>query len=200
MLDMGFIRDIRKIIAALPRKRQTLLFSATMPRRIAELAEQMLRDPVRVAVTPPPPRRTASRSASSRRPCGKAAAARATCCERPSQPRAGLRPHQAWCGPGGRELGQGGIAAAAIHGNKSQSRASGRSTGSATASCASWWRPTSPPAASTSRASATSSTTICPRPRPTCTGSAAPHVRVPRVWQFHSVPRMRRPCCVPSRS
>ena len=52
MLDMGFIHDIRTIIAKLPKERQTLLFSATMPREIAELAAQMLRDPVRVAVTP----------------------------------------------------------------------------------------------------------------------------------------------------
>ncbi|HEV3396609.1 MAG TPA: DEAD/DEAH box helicase [Xanthobacteraceae bacterium] len=53
MLDMGFIHDIRKIVAKLPAKRQTLFFSATMPRAIAELAGQMLRDPVRVAVAPP---------------------------------------------------------------------------------------------------------------------------------------------------
>jgi len=52
MLDMGFINDIRKIVAKLPVKRQTLFFSATMPKDIAELAEHMLRDPARVAVTP----------------------------------------------------------------------------------------------------------------------------------------------------
>jgi superfamily II DNA/RNA helicase len=52
MLDMGFIHDIRKIVAKLPVKRQTLFFSATMPQAIAELAGQMLRDPVRVAVAP----------------------------------------------------------------------------------------------------------------------------------------------------
>ncbi|HVY58982.1 MAG TPA: DEAD/DEAH box helicase [Xanthobacteraceae bacterium] len=52
MLDMGFIHDIRKIVAKLPARRQTLFFSATMPKAIAELAGQMLRDPARVAVTP----------------------------------------------------------------------------------------------------------------------------------------------------
>jgi superfamily II DNA/RNA helicase len=52
MLDMGFINDIRKIIAKLPTARQTLFFSATMPKTIAELADSMLRDPARVAVTP----------------------------------------------------------------------------------------------------------------------------------------------------
>lgn len=52
MLDMGFIHDIRSIVAKLPRQRQTLFFSATMPRAIAELAEQMLHNPVKVAVNP----------------------------------------------------------------------------------------------------------------------------------------------------
>ena len=52
MLDMGFINDIRKVVAKLPIKRQTLFFSATMPKDIADLAEHMLKDPARVAVTP----------------------------------------------------------------------------------------------------------------------------------------------------
>ena len=52
MLDMGFIHDIRKIVAKLPVQRQTLMFSATMPRAIAELAVHMLRDPIKVAVAP----------------------------------------------------------------------------------------------------------------------------------------------------
>jgi ATP-dependent RNA helicase RhlE len=52
MLDMGFIQPIRTIAAALPTNRQTLLFSATMPKPIMHLAESLLRDPVKVAVTP----------------------------------------------------------------------------------------------------------------------------------------------------
>jgi ATP-dependent RNA helicase RhlE len=52
MLDMGFIHDVRRVIAALPRQRQTLLFSATMPTDIQELARTILIDPVRVEVTP----------------------------------------------------------------------------------------------------------------------------------------------------
>ena len=52
MLDMGFIRDVRKIVAALPAKRHSLLFSATMPDEVAKLAHDMLRNPVRVEVTP----------------------------------------------------------------------------------------------------------------------------------------------------
>ena len=52
MLDMGFIHDIKKIVAMLPKARQTLFFSATMPQQIVQLAAFMLRDPARVAVTP----------------------------------------------------------------------------------------------------------------------------------------------------
>jgi superfamily II DNA/RNA helicase len=52
MLDMGFIHDIRKVVAMLPKDRQTLFFSATMPQEITKLADQMLRDPAKVAVTP----------------------------------------------------------------------------------------------------------------------------------------------------
>lgn len=52
MLDMGFVNDIRKIIAMLPRQRQNLFFSATMPHNIKQLADSMLIDPVTVEVTP----------------------------------------------------------------------------------------------------------------------------------------------------
>ena len=52
MLDMGFINDIRKIVAMLPKDRQTLFFSATMPAEITRLADTMLRDPIRVSVAP----------------------------------------------------------------------------------------------------------------------------------------------------
>ena len=52
MLDMGFIHDIKKIVAMLPKTRQTLFFSATMPQQIVKLAAHMLREPARVAVTP----------------------------------------------------------------------------------------------------------------------------------------------------
>ena len=52
MLDMGFINDVKKIIAYLPKKRQTLLFSATMPEEIAELAESLLHKPKHVSIVP----------------------------------------------------------------------------------------------------------------------------------------------------
>jgi ATP-dependent RNA helicase RhlE len=52
MLDMGFINDIRKIVARVPAKRQTLMFSATMPTEIRTLAGTILRDPASVQVSP----------------------------------------------------------------------------------------------------------------------------------------------------
>jgi ATP-dependent RNA helicase RhlE len=52
MLDMGFIHDVRRIVAAIPVKRQTLFFSATIPNDIVSLANSMLSNPVRVSVTP----------------------------------------------------------------------------------------------------------------------------------------------------
>lgn len=53
MLDMGFIHDIKRILPLLPKQRQTLFFSATMPPEIATLADSMLHRPEKVAVTPP---------------------------------------------------------------------------------------------------------------------------------------------------
>ncbi len=52
MLDMGFIHDVRRIVAALPKRRQTAFFSATMPQQVARLAGDILTDPLRVEVTP----------------------------------------------------------------------------------------------------------------------------------------------------
>jgi ATP-dependent RNA helicase RhlE len=52
MLDMGFLPDVRRIVAKLPVRRQTVLFSATMPEPIERLAEAILRKPLRIRVTP----------------------------------------------------------------------------------------------------------------------------------------------------
>ncbi|MCP5364670.1 MAG: DEAD/DEAH box helicase [Hyphomicrobiales bacterium] len=52
MLDMGFVRDVRKILATVPKDRQSMLFSATMPKEIAGLAADILKSPVRVEVAP----------------------------------------------------------------------------------------------------------------------------------------------------
>ncbi|RYI08845.1 MAG: DEAD/DEAH box helicase, partial [Acetobacteraceae bacterium] len=53
MLDMGFIHSLRKIAKHIPLKRQTMLFSATMPKDISEIADTYLRDPIKVQVAPP---------------------------------------------------------------------------------------------------------------------------------------------------
>jgi ATP-dependent RNA helicase RhlE len=55
MLDMGFIHDVKKIISALPKKRQSLFFSATMPPEIVKLSGTILSNPSRVSVTPESP-------------------------------------------------------------------------------------------------------------------------------------------------
>ena len=71
MLDLGFIRDIRRIVAALPMERQSSLFSATMPAEVAKLAETLLRNPVRVDVArtrPPSNCRSSSTCISSSQP------------------------------------------------------------------------------------------------------------------------------------
>ncbi len=52
MLDMGFVHDVKKVIARLPKHRQSLFFSATMPSEIVSLANSILHDPMKVEVTP----------------------------------------------------------------------------------------------------------------------------------------------------
>lgn len=52
MLDMGFIHDVKRIIAKIPKQRQTLFFSATMPKDVAILANSILKDPVKIEITP----------------------------------------------------------------------------------------------------------------------------------------------------
>jgi ATP-dependent RNA helicase RhlE len=55
MLDMGFLPDVRRVIAALPQRRQTLFFSATLPPEVMGLAKTLVRDPVRVSIAPKQP-------------------------------------------------------------------------------------------------------------------------------------------------
>lgn len=52
LLDMGFVRDVKRIVAMTPKTRQSLLFSATMPKEVVSLAREILRDPIRVDVSP----------------------------------------------------------------------------------------------------------------------------------------------------
>ncbi|HKY87190.1 MAG TPA: DEAD/DEAH box helicase, partial [Pseudorhodoplanes sp.] len=121
MLDMGFIRDIRKIITKIPAKRQTLFFSATMPGEIEDLAKQMLNNPARVAVTPVAStvERIAQRVvhvAKSDKPALLVETLRAETIDRVlvfTRTKHGADKVV-------RQLGQQGISAEAIHGNKSQ--------------------------------------------------------------------------------
>ena len=122
MLDMGFIHDIRKIVAKLPAQRQTLMFSATMPSAIAELAGQMLRDPAKVAVAPvATDGRNASSSASSASIAPPSSAILIDVLRQETIDRALVftrTKHGA--DKVVRSLVRAGIAAEAIHGNKSQ--------------------------------------------------------------------------------
>ena len=53
MLDMGFVHDVRRVVVSIPKTRQTALFSATIPKEILKLADELLNNPVRIEVTPP---------------------------------------------------------------------------------------------------------------------------------------------------
>ncbi|KAF0210244.1 MAG: DEAD/DEAH box [Methylocystaceae bacterium] len=105
MLDLGFIVPIRQIVAKLPKQRQTLLFSATMPREISALADDMLRDPTKVSVTPAAT--TAERVSLNDREISRAIVFTRT-------KRGADRVAQ--------HLESAGVGADAIHGNKSQSQ------------------------------------------------------------------------------
>jgi ATP-dependent RNA helicase RhlE len=123
MLDMGFIHDIRKIVAKLPASRQTLFFSATMPGAIAELAGQMLRDPIKVAVTPVSStvERVEQRVMRVDR-AGKAAVLAQVLRREPVDRALVFTRTKHGADKVVRGLAKAGIAASAIHGNKSQNQ------------------------------------------------------------------------------
>jgi superfamily II DNA/RNA helicase len=123
MLDMGFIHDIRRIIGKLPKERQTLLFSATMPSDIADLARQMLRDPAKVAVTPvaSTAERIAQRVIHVDRG-GKNALLAELLRNEPVDRALIFTRTKHGADKVARLLNKGGIAAEAIHGNKSQNQ------------------------------------------------------------------------------
>jgi len=122
MLDMGFIPDVRRIMRAVPRERQTLLFSATMPREVQELAARFQRHPERVTVDPilstrgpieqsvyfVDKQRNVSALVNLLRDCGNDQALVFTRTKHGANKVV-------------RKLDQAGLSAAAIHGNKSQS-------------------------------------------------------------------------------
>jgi ATP-dependent RNA helicase RhlE len=123
MLDMGFIHDVRKIVGQLPRDRQTLFFSATLPVEVRDLADSMLRNPLEVRTTPrSTPAETVSQSvvfvpkrekkALLVRLLREEATGRVIVFARTKHGADKLH----------RDLEKAGIDAAAIHGNKSQSQ------------------------------------------------------------------------------
>ena len=151
MLDMGFIRDVRKIVSTLPGQRQSLLFSATMPPDITKLAEDLLNRPVRVEVSPAVvtveaiDQRVFFVDAASKRALLNALLndqdlARVIVFTRTKHGANRVVEH----------LDKAGVAAEAIHGNKSQAPGNGRWPASAPVTPGCWWPPTSPPAASMS--------------------------------------------------
>ena len=107
MLDLGFIHALKQIVRLLPAKRQTLFFSATMPKAIQELADQFLTDPAAGLGRPAGDHRRARRPICDLRPAdGEAGAAHHDAARRLRRARhdgarAGLHPHQAWRRPGG---------------------------------------------------------------------------------------------------
>lgn len=121
MLDMGFVRDVRKIISALPKARQSLLFSATMPREITRLSGEILSDPVRIEVTPQAtPVERIEESIYHVESAGKVALL-ARILDDPALARVlvfARTKHRA--DRVARQLGKRGVVAEAIHGNKSQ--------------------------------------------------------------------------------
>ena len=121
MLDMGFVRDVRKIVSALPKTRQSLLFSATMPGEIARLSGEILADPVRVEVTPQAtPIARIEQSVYHVAAAGKGALL-ASILGDPALSRVlvfARTKHRA--NRVSERLGRSGVAAEAIHGNKSQ--------------------------------------------------------------------------------
>ncbi|HTF88948.1 MAG TPA: DEAD/DEAH box helicase, partial [Planctomycetota bacterium] len=121
MLDLGFIPDVRKVLAVVPRKRQTLFFSATMPPPIAKLAATILSNPVEVVVTPIAS--TVELTEQSVHMVDKAAKSRVLA-EILSDPKVEsalvFTRTKRGADRVAKRLGQDGIRAEAIHGNKSQ--------------------------------------------------------------------------------
>ena len=137
-------------------QRQTLMFSATMPRAIAELAAQMLRDPVKVAVAPVARRSNGRAAHHSRRPAGEARDPGRPAARRADRSRLIFTRTKHGADKVARGLVRAGIAADAIHGNKSQNQRERVLTAFRQGELRSSSPPTSPRAVSTSTASAMS--------------------------------------------
>jgi ATP-dependent RNA helicase RhlE len=121
MLDLGFIHALRRIVPLLPRQRQTLFFSATMPRSIADLADRYLNDPARVAVAPAATTvERVEQRATFIEKAGKPALLAATLGAPDVERALVFTRTKHGADRVVRQLASGGIQSAAIHGNKSQ--------------------------------------------------------------------------------
>jgi ATP-dependent RNA helicase RhlE len=123
MLDMGFIRDIRKIVGMLPKARQTLFFSATLPAEVRSLADSMLRDPLELKTTPQAtPAETVSQSVFFVPQREKRAKLVELLREEPMSRVIVFTRTKHGADRLQRDLDKAGFSAAAIHGNKSQNQ------------------------------------------------------------------------------
>lgn len=121
MLDMGFFPDVKRIIRALPDKRQTLLFSATMPPEIQGLADSLLTDPVHISVTPAStPVEAIHQSVYMVDRCNKRALLTHVIRERGAEQTLVFTRTKHGADRVARELKKNGISADSIHGDKSQ--------------------------------------------------------------------------------
>ncbi len=188
MLDMGFMPDVRRIMARLPSSRQTVLFCATMPEPIQRLADAILRDPVRVRIAPIAETTELIEESVFFVPRRGSRACWPNCSRR----RISSGP---WFSRGpstertrsSNNCGAPASAPTPSTATRAKTPASGRLTTSRKTATRSSWPPTSPPGASTWTASPTCSTTTCRTSRkPTSTASAAPAAPGPRAWPSRS--------------
>ena len=203
MLDMGFIHDIRKIVAMVPKERQTLFFSATMPQEITKLADQMLRDPARVSVTPQATtvERIAQRVIHTEKASKQALLAELLKSEPVDRVLVFTRTKHG-ADKVVRQLDKAGHAAEAIHGNKSQSQrervlAAFRNGQLAHAGRDRHRRPRH------RRRRRQPRHQLRPAERagePTSTASAAPRAPAPTAWRSRSATTRSAPTCATSRS
>ena len=200
MLDLGFIRPIRRIARELPRKRQNLFFSATMPADIRDLAGELLHNPAEVAVTPVA--KTADR-VEQRIIFIEAARKRDMLVELFADPEMSrtlvftrTKRGADRVAPASRKLASRRRRSTATRARVS---ASGRSPAFVRGGRGSWSRPTSPRAASTSTTLRMSSISSCRKfPKPTSTASAAPRAPARRARRSRFATARNAICCAQS--
>ncbi|MFO1022260.1 MAG: DEAD/DEAH box helicase [Planctomycetales bacterium] len=123
MLDMGFMPDIQRIINKLPKDRQTLLFSATMPAPIEKLAQEILRDPVQIRLTPERPTTDLIEQSVHHVSQSKKTSLLTKLMRQPDVARAIVFTRTKFAADRvARQLEKAGVSADAIHGNKSQNQ------------------------------------------------------------------------------